>query len=421
MSDLKKRYKESIIISIVIYVILLFYLGTMTQAPINNVIIGTSPILLQIAFIALFFNHDLRTEIFWVSPIILTLLFLGAWNIGLNNTLNQLEAPQLSLLNLIISYIITGIVFFIASVKQKKIKKKELVTKTKYRNLLVEYRRMVAANERIVLELKKELETLRVNSKQEYTSIINEYYAHYEKQKKGIEQLKSELANSSNVDMDEYEKLLHKFQSAKLSDKRKIAELKTKIRTVQHKEKKNTLQIKQEHQLDKQRSSEEISRLNEELRKIKEELNITKGNFSKTLRSIEDKCKAINFVIGRVYSDKKGGSPELRKKLIIDREWYNQFSKLTKNFKDDDAPALLEILYLIRERLSLHKKREKDVLGNIKAEKIPVKRNKEGNDPILLILANNDEDPVLYYHEEAKEIATKLIKYLHETYFSHRI
>jgi hypothetical protein len=142
---------------------------------------------------------------------------------------------------------------------------------------------------------------------------------------------------------------------------------------------------------------------------------VNKDNFSITLRSVEDKCKAINFVIGRVYSDKKGASPEIRDALRIDAELYNSFSEITADFKDDDAHALFDLLNKLHARLVIFEMKEKDFF-TLGEAKLPVERDINGNDKILDVLIRNDKDPVADYHTEAKEVCEKVINYLTENY-----
>ncbi|MGV8171522.1 MAG: hypothetical protein ACP5OA_02395 [Candidatus Woesearchaeota archaeon] len=145
----------------------------------------------------------------------------------------------------------------------------------------------------------------------------------------------------------------------------------------------------------------------------KKELIVSKENFNLTLRSIEDKCKAINFVIGRVYSEKKGAGEQVRSKLRIDSELYNSFSELTSDFKAEDAQKLYVILKHIYSRLSTLELPEKDVIKLHEAA-LPVDRDKHGNDAILDVLRKNDKDPILEYHSGAKEICEKLMDFLEE-------
>jgi hypothetical protein len=159
----------------------------------------------------------------------------------------------------------------------------------------------------------------------------------------------------------------------------------------------------------------ELEHTKHELSETLTKLRITKENFSINLRSIEDKCKAINFVIGRVYSDKKGADSAIRDALRIDPHLYNTFSNLSATYTDKDSDRLLNILEKIHGRLVLLEQREDD-LFKIKKGKLPVIRQEE--DTILDILARNDKDPIRYYHGEAKEICNKLMKFLRDSKFS---
>ncbi|MGV8150252.1 MAG: hypothetical protein ACP5NV_00845 [Candidatus Woesearchaeota archaeon] len=146
----------------------------------------------------------------------------------------------------------------------------------------------------------------------------------------------------------------------------------------------------------------------EELKAAKE-LVVSKENFDITLRGIEDKCKAINFVIGRVYSDKRGASPETRDTLRIDPEWYNAFSEMTAEFQEEDKNKLIRILQNIRDKLLQLEKKEEDII-RIEIGKLPIYRKL--GDTVLEVLARNDKDPIIEYHKEALEICDKTLKYL---------
>jgi len=143
--------------------------------------------------------------------------------------------------------------------------------------------------------------------------------------------------------------------------------------------------------------------------------DITKDNFAVSLRGIEDKCKAINFVIGRVYSNKRGGSPEIRNILNIDKELYNSFSEITHNFKEEDASKLLDLLTKIKEKLQIYELPEKDIFRLNKPE-IEIKRDSHGNSRILDVIAENDKDPIIEYIEETKEICKRIIEYLKKNF-----
>lgn len=147
----------------------------------------------------------------------------------------------------------------------------------------------------------------------------------------------------------------------------------------------------------------------------KNDLIVNKENFNITLRSIEDKCKAINFVIGRVYSDKKGANDTIREKLRIGSDLYNSFSELTTDFKSDDSSKMQEVLDKIHEKLIQLELPENKVFS-LKEAVLPVTRDDLGRDKILDVLKNNDKDPISDYHSEAKEVCVKLKKFLKENY-----
>jgi len=146
----------------------------------------------------------------------------------------------------------------------------------------------------------------------------------------------------------------------------------------------------------------------DELRAAKD-LVVSKENFNVTLRGIEDKCKAINFVIGRVYSDKRGASPEVRDTLKINPEWYNTFSEITADFKDEEKHKLQGVLHNVMDRLLKLEQKENEVV-KLNIGTLPVFRKL--GDSVLEVLARNDKDPLTEYHKEAKEICIKTLKYL---------
>lgn len=161
---------------------------------------------------------------------------------------------------------------------------------------------------------------------------------------------------------------------------------------------------------------EKITNLEQQIKEATAELIITKKNFSINLRSIEDKCKAINFVIGRVYSNKKGGSKEIREKIRIKPELYNEFSAIASNFNDKYANHLLGVLEQIKKRLILLELEERTLFKPDSNPMIELKRSDYGNDKIIQVLKNNDKDPIYDYYTEAKEICERLISFLKKEY-----
>jgi len=147
----------------------------------------------------------------------------------------------------------------------------------------------------------------------------------------------------------------------------------------------------------------------------KKEITINKENFNVSLRSIEDKCKAINFVIGRVYSDKRGASAKIRDRLRIDSRLYNKFSELTSDFKEEDAEKLSKVLEKIHDRL-LQLEFPESKFIKITDAQTPTERDVLGNDRIIDVLKKNDKDPIEDYYTEAKDICQKLLQYVTEMY-----
>lgn len=159
----------------------------------------------------------------------------------------------------------------------------------------------------------------------------------------------------------------------------------------------------------------ELSETKSKLVEAKKELVINKENFNVSLRTIEDKCKAINFVIGRVYSDKRGANEVIRHKLRISSDLYNSFSEMSAEFKSEDAGKLHTILRNMHKKLTDLEFMEKDVF-KIEKAKLPIKRDSNGKDRIIDVLKENDKDPIEEYHNEAKEVCSKMLTFLDENY-----
>jgi hypothetical protein len=133
------------------------------------------------------------------------------------------------------------------------------------------------------------------------------------------------------------------------------------------------------------------------------------------IHTIEDKCKAINFVIGRVYRASNGGVKEMREKLRVPSEWYNEFNAIKPEAVKEQKELALDILKRIQERLSDLLRPEKDVFtpAEIKGLK-HLARDRDGKDRVIDVLTVNDQDPVEDYFLGAmdfcKRITTELEK-----------
>jgi hypothetical protein len=127
------------------------------------------------------------------------------------------------------------------------------------------------------------------------------------------------------------------------------------------------------------------------------------------IASIEDKSKALNFVIGRVYNKYHGGSKHLREKLSLKPEWYNEFSETLNNDATPDRRRLLSVLDNIEKQLSLMTSLEKEILTQDQLVELKnLQRDEYGNDKIIDVLITNDKDPVKSYYDGAKEFCLKL-------------
>jgi hypothetical protein len=130
------------------------------------------------------------------------------------------------------------------------------------------------------------------------------------------------------------------------------------------------------------------------------------------IHSIEDKVKALNFVIGRVYSVYHGGTDQLRNKLRIDKTWYDDFNQIDRTDIDKRKHEAIVLLQKIKARLDLLQRTEKDVLGNELAQLKNIQHDPAGNDKIITVLVKNDKDPVQRYYDGAMSFCEDALKIL---------
>lgn len=133
----------------------------------------------------------------------------------------------------------------------------------------------------------------------------------------------------------------------------------------------------------------------------------------KFVANIEDKAKAINAVIGRVYSVKHGGSEALRKKIRIDPEHYNGFNELKDKRASRRKIAAVRLLEKILATLKQLKEPEEDLftkseLGLL----VDLKRHPNGEDKVIDVLVKNDSDPVKTYFDSAIQFCQDAVKVL---------
>lgn len=139
-------------------------------------------------------------------------------------------------------------------------------------------------------------------------------------------------------------------------------------------------------------------------------VHATPKNIEKYIQSIEDKSKALNSVIGRIYSVRHRGNESIRNKIKIKSELYNEFSGID----DTDTRAKLEkarsLVLKILESLKLLEKKESEVFGVTASKRlINLKRDPDGNDKIIDVLIANDKDPVETYYKGALEFCNKAL------------
>ncbi len=133
-------------------------------------------------------------------------------------------------------------------------------------------------------------------------------------------------------------------------------------------------------------------------------------DLSKFIASIEDKSKALNFVVGRVYNAYHGGTKELRQKINMKQEWYDEFSQIDP--ENIDFPAVKILISTIEARLHLLEKSEAEVFGLDHKQFKNLVRKEDGSESVLDVLAKNDKDPVKSYVEGALQFCGKVQEFI---------
>ncbi len=124
---------------------------------------------------------------------------------------------------------------------------------------------------------------------------------------------------------------------------------------------------------------------------------ITKKTLFTNIKSLIDKSKEINYAIGRVYSDKHGGSEEVRDFLHIPREEYHLLEKYYTGKKiDDDLLLIIKAIHLEAAKLV---KTEKDLFGGRKVS-------------VINFLQEKDKKYLKRYQKDIVEICVKIERYL---------
>lgn len=144
------------------------------------------------------------------------------------------------------------------------------------------------------------------------------------------------------------------------------------------------------------------------IKKEKQVVKEEKKSLQEYIHSIEDKSKALNFAIGRVYNKYHGGTTALRDKLRIPAEWYNEFSLIGVGTNKIDFDKLNDIITKFELQLKNFEKTEYEVFKDKANSLKNLIRDVKGNDIIIDVLDHNDKDPVSSYYKGAVEFCTKI-------------
>ncbi len=383
------RYRK--IAPVLIYLLAVFFLSYTTDESITLVLLGMMPALINL-FVLIYFDPNKKENHFItiIAPVALSFVFLIIWRSTTNPAIVNMDGPTVAFLNVILGYFM--MLFFIKWKKEKKVKEKT-ITKTVTVPETNEYKEQAERSAQQVAQLRQKVS--------EYENALNVTSNHAKTTSEQIAPLREAIA--------QYQKRIE-------YDARQVQYLKNKL--IQYEMQLSTEQSKtgeieplreaiKQYQARVDADTQELERLRGLVADYAHELHITKKEVQKSIRTIEDKCKAINFVIGRVYADKKGGSAQIRERINIPRDLYNSFSEILMNPKKEDESKLKKVLHLIIDRLETLEQKESDVI-KLKKARVDVERKK--TDTILDVLSKNDNDPIIDYYTEAKMICEKILE-----------
>lgn len=405
------RFAKSIMPAVLLYFILVIFFTAFVEPEVPFVLLGTIPVLLHIILVFIDKRFFESSILFWLSPLIFPILFILIWSSYIIPIFNDFDGPVLFILQVIYSYILLFIISVMMIGKKKKVKNNLGFDKEQSTLIEKNLRHQVASSE---------------YNRNYYQNLANQYYQHLMLYYNEIKRLQDEIGKFDNLKKSSHEKTdadnkkSEKYKELAKNYQEKSEDYLEQIRKLEDKlEDANKSKKAVEEYEEKNKSYQMyIQTLREKLEMAETKLKVTKENFSLTLRTIEDTCKAINFVIGRVYSDKKGGSEEIRNMLHIDRILYNSFSEIVSDFSKEDALKLLKLLTLIDRKLSLYNAKEYDLFRIAKHPRISINRDSSGSDTVLEVMTKNDNDPIKDYYEEAKEVCTKVIAFLNQEYLA---
>jgi len=331
-----------------------FFFWILSSATAEQVFIGLSPFLLHAVILMFRISTTVRDMsdlmFMWLTPLILPIIFYVAWASELLPLISVMDGQSLAMWQMILSFTVSICVFILVLLSNSK-RKDSGAAKAKKKA--------------------PESQTTQQHVPVQNTQPVDALAAQLTQQQHHIRNLEAQLVESG------------KYQ-----------------------------QMASDYMQHNSAYAHRLQELENELRLTKQKLSINRDSVSVTLREIEAKAKALNFVVGRVYADKKGGSKDIRELLHIPRDLYNEFSQITSDYSSDDAARLLNILLILQNKLALYELPEKKMFSLEKSPQIPLERSSNGSDSIIEVLSRNDNDPVVDYYAGAKEVCTKLIAFL---------
>ncbi|HLP80308.1 MAG TPA: hypothetical protein VK158_06740 [Acidobacteriota bacterium] len=348
------------------YIVCVFGISLLSRSDIFSVFVGTSAIILTVLLVWLLGQNAVDAHKYRMASLVVPLFpitaFFMLWKSNVSAFVSTMDIDALIPIQIVCSYILVLLSWsFIDSPKK--------ATATHHAH----------QHHTPAVQQQPSITAEQLARKYAIAAQQKELYA---------QQVKEELSSAQNASLPLQQELEYK---------EKIASLEA---SMQH--------AKDEAAHAKERNEEyqnHIHKLQDSVAKLQDKLEVSSQNFSTRLRSIEDKCKAINFVIGRVYSDKNGGNAQMREQLNINRELYNSFSQMTSDITSENAAKISAVIKKINDKLLALEQPESTYVSAKK-----VKRS--GEDTVLEVLSKNDDDPVLDYFVEAKEICTKMLEYL---------
>lgn len=379
----------------VAYVLFLAVFFVLTAATIDEVFIGLSPVLIQAILLILSLTQKWDKSVLWLTPIVLSLLFYLVWASQAVPFISKMDGQSLAVWQAILGYVLCFIALLLCSLDKPP--------KQKHMSNHVHHHQKKTKQESPQTAQNNEQPKQPLYQSHDSSSADNRTH-HSSTAKQQFHQAQPHVVHDLN--QEQHDELVDLYDEQSRVHQERVANLEAQLRqSAQYQ------QVAQSYLQQNQEYKKHIEKLEDELTLTKKRMEVNQENFSVTLREIEAKCKAINFVIGRVYADKKGGSQEIRDLLHIDRELYNQFSEIAAEYTPDDAEKLSQILQIILNKLAIFELPEKE-LFSIGLAELDVKRDESGSESVIEVLSNNDNDPIVDYYTGAKEICEKILTYI---------